>query len=155
MRNTMPEEPTPPAETVIPLVEETVSISKREVETGQVRVSLSTDVEQAIVHETMRGRRVEVERVAVDRLLAEGEAPPQTREEGDTLIIPLIEETAVVVKRLVLREEVRLRFIPTEVPFEEEVALRRQRATVERVPSADPASAPVPDTKSNAKGTTP
>jgi stress response protein YsnF len=70
------------------------------------------------------------------------------------LIIPLVEETAVVVKRLVLREEVRLRFIPTEVPFEEEVALRRQRATIERVPPAVPASAPVPDTKSNAKGTT-
>jgi stress response protein YsnF len=151
----MPEEPTPPVETVIPLVEETLSISKREVETGQVRVSLSTEVEQAIVRETMRGRRVEVERVAVDRLLAEGEAPPQTREEGDTLIIPLVEETAVVVKRLVLREEVRLRFIPTEVPFEEEVTLRRQRATVERVPLADPASAPVPDTKSNTRGTTP
>jgi stress response protein YsnF len=155
MRNAMPEETAPPGEVVIPLVEETIALSKRVVETGQVRISLSTDVEQAILRETMRGRRVEVERVAVDRLLAEGEAPPQTREEGDTLIIPLVEETAVVVKRVVLREEVRLRFISTEVPFEEEVALRRQRATVERVPSADPASAPVPDTECNAKGTTP
>ena len=41
---------------------------------------------------------------------------------------------AVVVKRLVLREEVRLRFVPTERPFEEAVEVRRQHATVERVP---------------------
>jgi stress response protein YsnF len=123
----------PPGETVIPLVEETIAISKRQVELGQVRVSLTTDVEQMVARETLHGRRVEVERVAVGRTLAEGETPPQTREEGDTLVIPVVEEVAVVVKRLVLREEVRLRFVQTEVPFEQEVDVRRQRATVERV----------------------
>ena len=35
-------------------------------------------------------------------------------------------------KRLALREEVRLRFVATETPFEEEVTVRRQRATVDR-----------------------
>src|SRR3954451_16678313 len=123
----------PPGETVIPVAEETIAISKRQVELGLVRVSLTTDVEQMVARETLRGRRVEVERVAVGRTLAEGETPPQTREEGDTLIIPVVEEMAVVVKRLVLREEVRLRFVHTEVPFEQEVDVRRQRATVERV----------------------
>ena len=123
----------PPDETVIPVAEETIAISKRQVEVGQVRVSLTTDVEQMVAREMLRGRRVEVERVAVGRTLAEGETPPQTREEGDTLIIPVVEEMAVVVKRLVLREEVRLRFVQTEVPFEQEVDVRRQRATVERV----------------------
>jgi len=39
----------------------------------------------------------------------------------------------VVVKRLVVTEEVRLRFVTTETPFEEEVSVRRQRATVDRV----------------------
>ena len=123
----------PPGETVIPVAEETIAISKRQVELGHVRVSLTTDVEQMVAREMLRGRRVEVERVAVGRTLAEGETPPQTREEGDTLIIPVVEEVAVVVKRLVLREEVQLRFVQTEVPFEQEVDVRRQRATVERV----------------------
>jgi uncharacterized protein (TIGR02271 family) len=151
----MPEE-LPPGETVIPLAEETVAISKREVETGQVRVALTTDVEQMVVRETLRGRRVEVERVAVGRTLAEGEAPPQTREEGDTLVIPVVEETALVVKRLVLREEVRLRFLPIEAPFEQEVAVRRQRATVSRVPSsADPEPDAVPTLHVSTGGTTP
>ena len=123
----------PPGETVIPLAEETIAISKRQVELGQVRVSLTTDVEQMVAREMLRGGRVEVERVALGRTLAEGETPPQTREDGDTLIIPVVEEVAVVVKRLVLREEVRLRFVQTEVSFEQEVDVRRQRATVERV----------------------
>ena len=96
-------------------------------------MSLTTDVEQMVAREMLRGRRVEVERVALGRTLAEGETPPQTREDGDTLIIPVVEEMAVVVKRLVLREEVRLRFVQTEVPFEQEIHVRRQRATVERV----------------------
>ena len=129
----MPDE-VPPGETVIPLAEETAAISKREVETGRVQVALTTEAETVVVRETLRGRRVEVERVPVGRTLAEGEAAPAPHEEGDTLVVPVVEEVAVVVKRLVLREEVRLRFVPTKRPFEEEVEVRRQRATVERVP---------------------
>jgi stress response protein YsnF len=144
----------PPGETVIPVAEETIAISKRQVEVGQVRVSLTTDVEQMVARETLRGRQVEVERVAVGRTLAEGETPPQTREEGDTLIIPVIEEMAVVVKRLVLREEVRLRFVQTDVPFEQEVGVRRQQATVERIPSANPEPAESRNQHPTRRGTT-
>ena len=129
----MPEE-APPGEVVIPLAEETLAVSKREVETGRVQVALTTEIETVVARETLRGRRVEVERVTIGRTLAEGEAPPRSREEGDTLVVPLVEETAVVVKRLVLREEVRLRFVATETPFEETVDVRRQQATVGRVP---------------------
>ena len=129
----MPEQ-APPGEVVVPLAEETLAVSKREVETGRVRVALTTEIETVIARGTLRGRRVEVERVPIGRTLADGEAPPQSREEGDTLVIPIVEETAVVVKRLVVREEVRLRFVSTERPFEEAVDLRRQHATVERAP---------------------
>jgi len=130
----MPEE-VPPGETVISLAKETATVSKREVETGLVRVALTTETETVIAQETLRGRRVEVERVPVGRMLAEGEPVPQSREEGDTLVVPVVEEVAVVVKRLVLSEEVRLRFVHTEEPFAEDVAVRRQRATVDRAPA--------------------
>ena len=128
----MPEE-APPGEVVIPLAEETLAVSKREVETGRVQVALTTETQTVVARETLRGRRVEVERVPVGRTLAEGEAAPVSHEEGDTLVIPIVEETAVVVKRRVVREEVRLRFVPTERPFEQAVDVRRQHATVERV----------------------
>ncbi len=137
----MPEQ-APPGEVVIPLAEETVSVSKREVETGRVHVALTTETQTVIARETLRGRRVEVERVPVGRTLAEGDAAPVPHEEGDTLVIPIVEETAVVVKRLVVREEVRLRFVPTERRFEQAVEVRRQHATVERAPpGTDPPAA--------------
>ena len=129
----MPER-APLGEVVIPLAEEAVSVSKREVETGRVQVALTTETETVVAREVLRGRRVEVERVPVGRALAEGEAPPRSREEGDTLVVPLVEEVAVVAKRLVLREEVRVRFVATEAPFEEAVEVRRQPAAVERAP---------------------
>src|SRR5215207_4544112 len=114
----MPEN-APLGEVVIPVAEETVAVSKREVETGRVQVALTTDTETVIAREVLRGRRVEVERVPVGRTLAEGEAAPVLHEEGDTLVIPIVEETAVVVKRLVVREEVRLHFVPSGRPFEQ------------------------------------
>ena len=119
---------------MIPIAEETATVSKRQAETGWVRVSVATGIERVVARETLRGRRVEVERVPVGRTLPEGDPPPQSWEEGDTLVIPVVEEVAVVVKRLVLREEVRLRFVHTEQPFEQEVDARRQRATIERQP---------------------
>lgn len=122
----MPEE-VQPGETVIPLAEERAAVAKREVETGRVRVALTTETETVIARETLRGRRVEIERVPVNRMLPDGEPAPQSREEGDTLVIPVVEEVAVVVKRLVLGEEVRPRFVQTEEPFAREVAVRRQR----------------------------
>ncbi len=99
----MPEQ-APPGGVVVPLAEVMASVSKREVETGRVRVALTTEVQTVIAREVLRGRRVEFERVPTGRTLAEGEAPPRRRrEEGNTLVVPLVEETAVVVKRLVLR----------------------------------------------------
>jgi stress response protein YsnF len=139
----MPDE-VPPGETVIPLAEETATVAKREVETGRVRVALTTETETVVARETLRGHSVEVERVPANRMLPEGEPAPQSREEGDTLVVPVVEEVAVVVRRLVLREEVRLRFVHTEEPFAEEIAVRRQRATVERTALRDPEQSPSP-----------
>jgi stress response protein YsnF len=58
------------------------------------------------------------------------------RHEADgTYVLPVLEEVLVVERRLVLREEIRMRLVTTEAPVEEVVTLRRQRAEVERVPT--------------------
>ncbi len=46
-----------------------------------------------------------IERVKVDRLLSE---PASQRQEGDTLILPVVEEVLVMEKRMMLREEIRI-----------------------------------------------
>ena len=58
-------------------------------------------------------------------------APP-VREEGDTIVIPIVEEIMIVKKRLDLREEVRITRTRTVESFEEAVTLRSMVADVER-----------------------
>ena len=67
-------------EVVILLTEESASVSKREVETGQVRVALSTDIETVIARETLRGCKIEIERMPVNQALPDGEPVPQSRQ---------------------------------------------------------------------------
>jgi hypothetical protein len=55
---------------------------------------------------------VTVERIPVNRLL---DAPAETRQEGETTVIPVMEEVITIQKRLFLREEVRITRRRTEV----------------------------------------
>lgn len=48
----------------------------------------------------------EVEKVRVDRIL---DGPVNERREGDVLILPVVEEVWVIEKKLMLREEIRIR----------------------------------------------
>ncbi|MFD1693079.1 DUF2382 domain-containing protein [Azotobacter chroococcum] len=59
---------------------------------------------------------------------------PQVRQEGDVTVIPVLEEVLVVEKRLVLKEELRVRRVVHEEPHSVPVTLRREQVTVERTP---------------------
>ena len=123
------------SEAVLPLVEETLRVGKRQVETGRVRVSVSTDVQEQVVRETLRSERAELERVPIGRELAVGEPAPALRREPDgTVVVPVLEEVLVVERRLVLKEEIRMRLVAVDEAVEQPVTVRRQRATVERLP---------------------
>ncbi|WP_407530890.1 YsnF/AvaK domain-containing protein [Methylobacterium oryzisoli] len=129
--------------TLIPLAEETARIDKHAVETGRVRVRTTTETVEQVLHETLRSDAVGVTRVPINRTLAEGEAAPLVRTEGEVTIIPVLEEILVVEKRLVLREELHLRHTTMGQDVEVPVALRRQRAVAERV-SPDGATTDIP-----------
>jgi uncharacterized protein (TIGR02271 family) len=137
------------AQAVIELVEETARIEKRIVEKGRVRVSTRTETSEQVLRETLRGDAVEVTRVPVDRVIAEGEAAPQVRNEGGLTIIPVLEEILVVEKRLVLKEEVHVRHTASDENVEVPVTLRRQRAVIERVsPEGEITKTPAAETGS-------
>ncbi|MBV8083287.1 MAG: DUF2382 domain-containing protein [Chloroflexi bacterium] len=73
---------------------------------------------------------VEVKHVPINRVVAEREAP---RHEGETLIVPVYEEEVVVTKRLVLREELQIRRIPTSESRVFEQTLKRERLDIQDV----------------------
>jgi uncharacterized protein (TIGR02271 family) len=135
----MDDTPPPAEEAILPLLEERLRIRKRVRQTGRVRVAVTTAEQTRRVEETLLHRLVEVERVPVGRAVAE--APP-VREEGDTLVIPVVEEVLVVERRLVLREEVRVRLSTERRREVSEVLLRRQDVAVTRLP---PTAEPPPE----------
>ena len=117
-------------ETVIPLHEETVSVEKRRVERGGVRVTTRVSEHEEIVRHALEQEDVEVTRVPIGR---EVDARPEIRQDGDTTIIPLVEEVLVVERRLVLREEIHVRRQTRTVQAEQPVVLRSEDAVIERI----------------------
>ena len=120
---------------VVPVVAESVEVGKRRVETGRVRVRKTVRTTEKVVDEPLIVEEVEVERVPINRVIAEAVGP---RQEGDTLIVPLLEEVLVVEKRLMLREEIRITRRKAERRSPETVTLRSEEATVERVEGSRP-----------------
>jgi uncharacterized protein (TIGR02271 family) len=116
---------------LIPLVAEEISVAKRQIVTGRVQVSTVTRERQELVDELLAREQVEIERVPVGRTVDE---PPAVRAEGDTLIIPVVEEVLVVERRLLLKEEVHVRRVHTTERHQERVNLRRQEVVITRHP---------------------
>ncbi len=122
----------------IPLIEERLSVSKRQVESGRVRVHVAVDERQETIAQQLSHDDVQIERVPKNMRLTE---MPHVRLEGSTTIVPVVEEVVVVEKALVLVEEIHIRRCTASDQVEIPVTLRRERATVEREPSAPPAQA--------------
>jgi stress response protein YsnF len=129
-----PEEPlTSPTETateeVVPFVEETASIQRREIVTGRVRIRTVTDTVEEVARADLQQEMVEVTRVPVDRVV---DVAPAVRTGNDVTIVPVVEEVLVVEKRLVLKEELHIRRKLEAQSVAVPVTLRKQRAAVER-----------------------
>lgn len=116
---------------IIPLVQEELVVSKEVKETGRVRVRTEVQWHTGHARADLFRDHVEVERVPVGR---EVESVPPVREDGDTMIIPVVEEILVVEKRLLLKEEVHLKRIRSVEHLDEAVRLRVMQAVVEREP---------------------
>src|ERR1700761_3241724 len=86
-------------EQVIPVLAEQISVERRCVETGRVLATVTTQSHQRIITEDLARDTVEVERVLIGRTV---ETVPPVREEGDTTIIPVVEEVLVIERRLIL-----------------------------------------------------
>jgi uncharacterized protein (TIGR02271 family) len=124
-------EKAPGAPDTLRLLEEELWVGREQVETGRVRIKVRTHEREEVVEVPLTREHLEVERVPIDR---EIEAIPPRRQEGDTTIVPVVEEVVVVQRKLVLKEELHLRLVRTTEQHRESVTLRRQEAVVERLP---------------------
>jgi stress response protein YsnF len=122
-----------PEEIAIPVVSEELHPGTRQVVTGGVRVIKRTVPHEEVVQRELRHDRVEVRRVQVNR---EVEGPLAPREEGDTLVVPVMEEVLRVERVWVLKEEIHLRRVTSEETHEERVTVSREEAEVEKLDGA-------------------
>lgn len=124
---------------VIPVVREEVQVGKTSVETGRVvvRVTPVTRTEQVAVETALE--TAAVERVPVNRVVTETQPP---RQEGGVMIVPVYEEQVVVERRLVLKEEIRIRVDRRTEKETRPVELRSEQVEVTRAEPAAPKQNP-------------
>jgi uncharacterized protein (TIGR02271 family) len=117
----------------IPVLEEQLHLGVRRHETGKVRAYKKVHEEDLIVSGPVTSEEMQVERIPLNQYI-EG-APPEVRYEGDTMIIPVVQEEVVVQTRLVLVEEVRITKKRVETTMERPITVRKEEIIVERFPT--------------------
>ncbi len=116
---------------ILALHAEEISVARRRIPRGTVRVSKVIQSRDHLVQETLQHQRVEVERIQIGTYI--DQAPP-IRYDGDVTIVSVVEEVVFTERRLLLKEEVRIRTVTTTEKYKEIVALRSEEANVERLP---------------------
>jgi uncharacterized protein (TIGR02271 family) len=114
---------------VIPLVEERVSVTKREVETGRLRIEVSVEERQDHIPVDLAHDELEIVRVPVNKAVS---ALPSVRLEGATTVIPVVEEIVVVEKRLVVVEEIHVRRKSLTETKQIPVTLKSEQVRIDR-----------------------
>jgi uncharacterized protein (TIGR02271 family) len=129
----------PEREEMIPLAEEQIEVAKREIERGRVVVRKHVDTREEIAEAVLHQDELSVERVPLGVPV---DVAPPVREEGDVLIVPVLEEQLVIQTRLILKEELRITRHRRSETFREPVRLRAERVEVAREGGRDPADTP-------------
>ena len=115
----------------VPIVEERAEVGSRKVVKERAVINKKVEEREELVDLPLLSENYRVERVPINRTV---DASPEARCVGDTTIIPIVEEVAVITKQLVLREELHITRIRTEVHHTQSVSLKRETAEVLTMP---------------------
>lgn len=116
----------------VPVFQEDIQVEKRLIETGRgVRVHKTVAEHPVQIDEHLLREGVDVKHVPVDRIVGLDQAPP-TRYEGDTIIVPILEEVLVVERRLRIKEEIHITKTRREEHHAETVLLKSEQVEVVR-----------------------
>ena len=119
---------------VIPVIQERTVVHSEMVETGKVHINKSITREDVNVNTPIINEVYNIERVPVKGQILDV-PPPSVRYEGEVMIIPVLKEIPVVVKRYEVVEEIRITKKKTETPLIQKVTLSKQNINVERTQS--------------------
>ncbi|RYF47791.1 MAG: DUF2382 domain-containing protein, partial [Cytophagaceae bacterium] len=123
----------------IPVIEEQLQVNRQAIETGKVILTKTVQEHDVPVSLPASNDNYVVERVAIDRYV---DAPPATRQEGNTTIYSVLREVSVVQTRLLLVEEIHITLHHTEATESTMVRLRSESVEVQRTTSPIPPERP-------------
>lgn len=116
----------------LPVQREEIEVGKRTVDTGRgVRLSRQVTEHPQRVEQQLWHDELEVRRVTIDTVVAAG-TPPPVRYEGDTLVVPVLEEILFVEKRYRIKEELHITRTRRQQTHVETVVLKSEELSVER-----------------------
>lgn len=118
--------------TVIPVTEEVPVLRKRRVRTGRLLVRKQVAEQDAVLDEPLQRHELRIERVPVHRIVADGDALPGVRYEGETMVVPVLREVPVVLTRVIVVEEVRITRVSEEYRDPQTVKVRVERVSIDR-----------------------
>jgi uncharacterized protein (TIGR02271 family) len=111
----------------IPVVKEQIRVGSREVVTNRVVLNKKIEEREELVDIPLLSENYRVQRIPMNLNL---DSAPAVRHVGDTTIIPIVEEVAVIKKQLVLREELHITRVRTTVRRPQKVRLKQERIEV-------------------------
>jgi uncharacterized protein (TIGR02271 family) len=131
---------------VIPVIQEQATVRKRVVETGKVKVSKRVREYEEIVDIPHVHEEVKVEHRPINQFV---ESAPKVRTEGETTIIPVLEERYVVEKRLFLVEELHVRKDRIETHQPQTIKVLKEEVDVKRIAPGERPRKGIPDGRHN------
>ncbi len=111
--------------------EEELRASVREREAGQVNVKKNVRTEREVVRVPKRREEVDIERVPVEGEAREASGATEADIGEDEVVVQVFEEEVVVTKRVVLKEEIRLRKRVVQDEETVEVDLRKEEVEID------------------------
>jgi stress response protein YsnF len=123
------EERTDPRNVVIPIVEEEASVHTRRREGESVRLRKTAAAHEETLRVPVTSEHVDVQRVAVN---APVDGPVEPWRDGETLVIPVMEQVPVVRMQWVVREEIRVTRSIRRTEHQKKIWLEREQITVDR-----------------------
>jgi len=117
--------------TTIPVIEEKVQVDKQLVEKGSVRVTKLVREQEVPVNIPLVQEEHDIQRVTVNEYVET--PPPPIRYDGDTMIVPVVQEVLVVEKRLLVVEELHITKKKVETQNTLHVNLKKEEIHIERI----------------------
>lgn len=117
----------------IPVIEEQLTIGKKILETGKLKITKKVNSVQQTVDIPVVEEEVDVKRIAINEYIET--PPPAVRQEDGKTIISILKEVLVVEKRMILVEEIHIvRKLNHTITTQQET-LRQEEVHIDRIAS--------------------